>query len=257
MSDAHAPFWWLGLAKQLAAHFDGELQSYSTSRHLLSLPSKKIWQVMTSSKQLNLSVELLPQSIERMLEPRGLTFASETEILTHSLSAIQRALTLIEKTPSLASTLGALIKSVHVLHVSEPGYDVSLSDPELPFSIFLNSSQGRYAYIRTAEALIHETMHLQLSLVERFLPIAANEAAVHFSPWKRSKRPIAGLMHAPYVFQVIRQWLDSVKNTSDEARLHASKRVSEIGYEIHQLQADSYDQHLTLHGRMLLRRLLP
>ncbi|MFD4121319.1 HEXXH motif-containing putative peptide modification protein [Alcaligenes faecalis] len=256
LNDPNIPLWWPGLAPRLTSQFNSQLESYSTSQYLRATPPKRVEQTHTSSGLLSLNIELLPLPIIQTLEPRGVTFATETEVLTQSLDAINRALKIIEQTPSLALTLNALVKSVHILHVAEPGYDVSFSDPELPFSIFLNASKGLYADFRTAEAAIHEAMHLQLSLIERFLPIAATEELVHFSPWKRSKRPISGIMHALYVFQVIREWLDSIKNHSDETLKYATKRLEAINDEIHQLQPQSYEKHLTVSGRLLLYRLL-
>jgi len=99
-------------------------------------------------------------------------------------------------------------------------------------------------------------MHLQLSLIERLAPIAKVDQGLHYSPWKRTQRPVTGLIHALYVFRVIDQWLAHLPKTSDEERAYAEKRRQEIGDEIKQLVPASLVSHLTVEGQLLLRRLL-
>jgi len=229
---------------------------YSTSQWLASVAPAKVWRVTSEGAvDFNLSVELLPPLLVQRLSSKGAPFADEATI-TCSLDRLGRALTLLQQVPSLAAAVGTLAKSIHILEVSEPGFDVSFSEPSIPFSVFLNISEGRFADLRTAEALVHEAMHLQLSLIERLAQIATVDQGLHYSPWKRSKRPVAGLMHALYVFRVIGQWLAHLPKTSDEAKAYAKKRRKEIDNEIEQLAPASFVDHLTAEGQQLLRRLL-
>ena len=57
--------------------------------------------------------------------------------------------------------------------------------------------------IRLAEAIIHEAMHLQLTLVERLCPLILEDDRKLFSPWKNEDRKPSGVLHALYVFSVI------------------------------------------------------
>ncbi len=257
LEDPAAPLWWPGLAERLVQELGMPTEGYSTSQWLVSVPPAKIWKV-TSQGAVNLDflVELLPAQAVQRLSSKGVPFAEECVIDSHGLHGFGRALALLQKAPSLAATVSLLAKSVHILETSEPGFDVSYSDPSIPFSVFLNISEGRFANLRTAEALVHEAMHLQLSLIERLVPIAKADEGLHYSPWKRSQRPVSGLMHALYVFRVIDQWLAQLSQSFDEANEYANKRRKEISEEIEQLAPASFADYLTVKGQQLLTRLL-
>ncbi len=257
LEDLAAPLWWPGLAERLVQESGISSDGYSTSRWFASASPTKVWRVACLGVvDLELSVELLPAPIAQRLSPDGASFADAATIATRSLDGLERALSLLQQVPTLAATVGSLTKSVHVLEPTQPGFDISFSDPSLPFSVFLNISQGQFADLRTAEALVHETMHLQLSLIERLVPIATVDQGLHYSPWKRTQRPVTGLVHALYVFRVIDQWLAHLPKTSDETKKYAQKRRQEIGDEIKQLAPSSFVDHLTVEGQLLLGRLL-
>ncbi|MCV2419264.1 HEXXH motif-containing putative peptide modification protein [Paucibacter sp. DJ4R-1] len=232
-------------------------EGYSTSQWIASVPPSKVWKV-TSQGAVDLStvIELLPALAAQKLSSKGATFADDAKIATYGLAGLEIALSLLQQVPSLAETVGAVAKRVHILEASEPGFDISYSDPSIPFSVFLNISEGRFAALRTTEALVHEAMHLQLSLIEQLVPIAKLDQGLHYSPWKRSKRPVAGLMHALYVFRVVDQWLAQLPKTSQDTLDYAKKRRKEIGEEVEQLAPASLVDHLTGDGQRLLSRLL-
>jgi HEXXH motif-containing protein len=232
-------------------------KEYSTSQWLALAPPVEVWCItLQGPVDIDLDVELLNPIAAQKLSSKGASFAHADMIRTRSLDGLGRALPLLQQVPSLAATFGALAKSIHILEASEPGFDVSYSDPSIPFSVFLNISEGRFADLRTAEALVHEAMHLQLSLIERLVPIAKVNQGLHYSPWKLSQRPVAGLMHALYVFRVIDQWLDHLPKISEETKDYAEKRRKEIKEEIEQLASASFVPHLTVEGQQLLSRLL-
>jgi len=232
-------------------------QAYSTSQWIASTPPSKVWQVASQGAlDLSLAIELLPPLVAQQLLSKGAPFADETTVATYGLDGLERALSVLRQVPSLAETVCAVVKRVHILEVPEPGYDVSYSDPSIPFSVFFNISEGQFAELRTAEALIHEAMHLQLSLIEKIVPIATVDQGLYYSPWKHSLRPITGLMHALYVFRVIDQWLAHMPKTSQEAMDYAKRRRKEIDEEVQQLTPSSFTDHLTVEGRQLLSRML-
>ena len=232
-------------------------EEYSTSQWIASVPPSRVWQITSAGAlDLSLAVELLSPIAERRLASKGLPFADEGKIATDGLAGLERALGLLQQVPSLAATVGVLAKGVHILEAAESGYDVSYSDPLIPFSVFLNISEGRFADLRTTEALVHEAMHLQLSLIEQIIPIAKVGQGLVYSPWKNSRRPVSGLMHALYVFRVIDQWLTLLPKTSQEAADYAERRNNEIGEEVRQLDPASFVDHLTAEGQQLLIRLL-
>ena len=258
LRDQATTLWWPGLAEQLVYESGMYSKEYSTSQWLALASPAKVWRVTLQGPiDIHLDVELLHPVAAQKLSSKGAAFADATMIRTRSLDGLRRALPLLQQVPSLAATFEDLAKSIHILKASEPGFDVSYSDPSIPFSVFLNISEGRFADLRTAEALVHEAMHLQLSLIERIVPIAkVNQEGLHYSPWKRSQRPVAGLMHALYVFRVIDQWLDHLPKVSKETRDYAERRHKEIREEIEQLAPASFITHLTAEGQQLLSRLL-
>ena len=79
--------------------------------------------------------------------------------------------------PELSSSVGHLVRCVHLLKAPSPEVDCSFSRPDLPFSVFLSvPDHGTHARIeRVTEALVHETMHLQLSLLERRIPLVESD----------------------------------------------------------------------------------
>ncbi len=252
-----APLWWPGLAELLVQQSGIPADGYSTSQWLAWMQPAKVWHASALGLvDLNLSVELLAPQPALQLSSKGVPFADKTKIEAKSLDGLAKALNVLQLVPSLAAAVGVLAKSIHILEASEPGVDVSYSDPSIPFSVFLNISEGKFADLRTAEALVHEAMHLQLTLIERIAPIAKVDQGLHYSPWKRSKRPVTGLMHALYVFRVIDQWLTHLAQSSEEAKEYAKKRKHEIRTEIDQLTPTSFINHLTEEGQQLLSRLL-
>lgn len=257
LSGPPTPLWWPGLGERLVKESEAHAEAYSTSQWIASVPPSKVWQVTSQGAvDLSLSIELLPPLVAQQLLSKGAPFADETTVATYGFDGLERALSLLQQVPSLAETVCAVVKRVHILEVPEPGYDVSYSDPSIPFSVFLNISEGQFADLRTTEALVHEAMHLQLSLTEKIVPIATVDQGLHYSPWKHSLRPVTGLMHALYVFRVIDQWLAQLPKTSQEAMDYAEKRHKEIDEEVEQLTPASFADHLTVEGRQLLSRML-
>jgi HEXXH motif-containing protein len=83
-----------------------------------------------------------------------------------------------------------------------------------------------------AESLIHESMHLQLTLVDSIEPLAVDDRANGYSPWKEELRPVTGLLQGLYVFAVIHQALRILMGVRDDCRPYCRKRSSAIEAEI-------------------------
>ena len=136
----------------------------------------------------------------------GLCFFAPDEVTNSDiLQCLQDAIDVLAKIPSLQTTVTALIRTCHVLKPENDAYDVSHSDPQLPFSVFVSIPQRRSPTdaLRVAESLVHEAMHLQLTLIERLLPLVEESDQTCFSPWKAAHRPPRGILHALYVFRVL------------------------------------------------------
>ena len=139
--------------------------------------------------------------------------------------------------PSLAEAAGRVLRVVHVAVPESDDYDVSYSDPEVPFSLWVGVGEGRdpTSELRLAEGLLHEAMHLQLSLVEACVPLIEAESALLWSPWRDELRPAGGVLHGAYVFAAIRDLMMALRDGVSigfEERRHLEKRVATTGEEI-------------------------
>jgi HEXXH motif-containing protein len=252
--------WWPGLASALAqgreSRLPFEAAEYSTSRLLgLGSPVKTLSIVPSSPERLGLRLEAMAASCNDRFAGRGLEFVAESHVTAATDQAISAATALICRVPSLAQTVRTLVRSVHILKSDDPGIDISFSDPSIPFSIFLSVSQGKDADLRIAEAIVHETMHLQLSLVEQVVPLVLDDTMARFSPWKKKLRPLSGLIHALYVFRVIDIWLEQI-SASNPIVSGIRRRRAQIAEEIAQLDLTGTAAGFTQSGQALMRKLL-
>lgn len=151
-------------------------------------------------------VEALTRESARKYQERGIDFYTPDDVVdTTARLCLEEALALINQVPSLMRTIATLVWSLHLIKPEDADHDVSFSEPEVPFSIFVSVPQERIANdtLRVAEAIIHEAMHLQLTLIERVVPFFSSMKDEYFSPWREELRNSQGLLHALYVFRVI------------------------------------------------------
>ena len=150
-----------------------------------------------------------------------------------SLAQIWKAAEVLGLVDGLVDTLGQLVRTVYLLEAPF-GYDVSHSDPELPFSIFISLPQpGETDGVpRLAESILHESMHLQLTMIELRAPLILDDLEGAYSPWKREVRPITGLIHGLYVFAVIHQMCERLVGSQEEWSRYGQRRRAEIEKEV-------------------------
>jgi HEXXH motif-containing protein len=133
----------------------------------------------------------------------------------------------------------------------------------VPFSIFVSLplAGARHGALRLAEAVLHETMHLQLSLIERIAPAIRSNDAQLYSPWLQTMRPVQSILHGLYVFAVIDAAHGELANrrrqslTPDEVLYFAGRR-KDIEQAILQVSAVRESTELTPFGQALVTRLL-
>jgi HEXXH motif-containing protein len=150
---------------------------------------------------------------------------------------------------------------IHILKPGAPQYDVSFSDPTLPFSVFVGVHRESDAIqdLRLAESILHECMHLQLTLIESQTRLLDTDNELHLSPWRQTLRPTRGILHALYVFRVIQDFFRALRSSASMAsaeRAHIQSRLSEIEAEVDRLGDFSSSNDLTPIGRALAKRLL-
>ena len=229
--------WFPGLAAELVREFilhsqvDRSLvDGYSTSRWLADgteHPGPSGGEIRIGPHLA--SIEYLTSKAAAGFE--GLHFADRHDPETHD--QIQAAVDLLMHVPRMTECVGSVVKSIHPLQ-SPIDHDVSHSTPALPFSVFFSipKKEERDATIRVAESLIHEAMHLQLTLVNLFEPLVVDDRANGYSPWKEEVRPVAGLLHGIYVFAVIHQALVIWMEMRDDWRPYCQKRTDAIKAEV-------------------------
>jgi len=155
-------------------------------------------------------------------------------------------------------TVATLVRSLHVIKPDDEDHDVSFSEPHVPFSIFVSVPERRIANdaLRVAEAIVHEAMHLQLTLIQPYLRFLNPDRGRYFSPWRGELRTASGMMHGMYVFSVIERFLEEARLQSDAERVdHALHRRIEIKNQLGQLQSFQYSEELTEIGAGFVRRL--
>ena len=193
----------------------------------------------------------------------GLTFYSQAELTTPTVfDCLQDAVHILAQVPTLQKTVGSLVRVCHILKPEDDDYDVSHSDPYVPFSIFVSVPQQRKANceLRIAESIVHEAMHLQLTLLEQALPLICPSDETYFSPWKGELRSPRGILHALYVFRVIDQFLEQLLTLSiwpSTSVDHMRNRRTEITRQVRQhIEPFANCPALTELGSDLVRRLL-
>ena len=203
-----------------------------------------------------LNVELLPDTAARRRRYPGLRFATREEIRDLQFAeTLAKSLDLIEMVRPLQGTIAGTCRSLHVLLPPAPDFDVSCSDPSLPNSIFVScppvTEKDRVE--RLAENLVHEALHLQLSLVERLEPLVSDVSREEpiFSPWRGEGRTVRGLLHAVYVFGNLRFFWGQVASSRPGSASFAGVRIETIDSEMAAASPLLESRSLTPAGRRL------
>ena len=201
------------------------------------------------------SLEFIADDLQTHFKPKEFRFFDIHEVAENGTNqTLHTAFEWIATIPSLYSSVTQPVKSIHILESTAEGYDISFSDPSIVFSIFVSvpSENSSHAALRVAEAVIHESMHLQLSLLEKQLPLAISQTARHFSPWKKGQRSASGVLHALYVFTVIDAWL---RQLPASVNTYSTSRRSEIAGQVAEIAVVCFAE-LTKEGEDLRKYLL-
>ena len=208
-----------------------------------------------------MQIELLTARLASSLRKTGFEFASVEDMnATGFQGAFSTALDLIRTVPPLLGTVAGLCRSLHVIVASESDLDASFSDPSLPFSVFVSCPppRARWREERLAENIVHEALHLQLSLVESAEPLVIDGRSDTrlFSPWKNEPRTVQGLLHGVYVFGNLRYFWSRIAHEATEYSTFAERRIEEIDSELTTVEHLSAHPALTAMGRHLATTML-
>lgn len=277
LRDSSKPPWLPGLTAELANVAWRALgnrlgltpTSYGTTRVLLRAPGAAR-QVVTSfavpsshgGRPDAIAVELLPDDLAlRCGGPEVRFFGAEEILLTGVCSRVKEALELLGGVPEVLPTVSSLVRALHLIDPADDEIDISFSDPGLPFSAFVSvPGPGAVAgSLRVAEAILHEAMHLQLTLAEAVVPLVTSTGRTFYSPWRNEYRTAQGVLHALYVFRVIDAFLAAASfqgPTLVLSRRHATERRATIARQIRESSDFRGCADLSEDGAALVDRLL-
>ena len=191
-----------------------------------------------------------------LLRKVGLEPAGEASSHRDSIIAAQA---MLRSVTWCGSSVDVLARSMIAVNSSGPEFDCSHSDPVLPFSIFISIPRtlDDVSILRLCESILHETMHLQLTLYEESAPLiaVAGEPQTAFSPWRGGPRPLRGVLHGAYVFYSARHWYGCLlaNPTSDAAADFINKRIAEITDELSEIRPSDLETDFTELGRELMK----
>jgi HEXXH motif-containing protein len=261
--------WHDGLAVELAADRWADLKrigfnssNYGTARILRSDPSapREGFAVMTAGMDRPVPLERFETTMLARYGSLGLREPKSFDA-RHFESEFAEALGLIDSAPGASAAVRELVWSVTPIEVDGPEFDTSYSDPDVPFSIFIGAHRpaDRVPAIRLAEGILHEAMHLQLSLMEDEVPLITGHSDRRRSPWQGRQRPTQGLLHGLYVFRVVQDWLLAVVAAGaveGAEREYVGLRLKQINADCAKLVGIDESVDLTSNGRLFAEALL-
>jgi HEXXH motif-containing protein len=179
----------------------------------------------------------------------------------NAVGQLRAALDFLSGEMDCGKSIERLVKCIQVLKQPEPEFDVSYSHPEIPFTIFVSIGDGKSQndVIRLAESVLHESMHLKLTLIENFSPLVIDNTQHFFSPWREEERPVQGVLHGIYVFRAILDFYEAVLSRvqNHEQYDFIDWRIESIKSELGTLSSFPSNKGLSLNGAILARNLLP
>ncbi len=217
------------------------LQSYGTVRVITGdAKAHRVWALKPPLfAGTNFGVEDLPANLHYIATDQGarlidIADQKQSEVVTLLRSTCEAIANIA---PALWQSIRYLLRSVHIISSPCSETDVSFSLPNLPNTIFISLPRfdDENAVARLIESIVHEVLHLQLSLVERCRPIIQGEMAteVMFSPWRNTLRPESGIVHGLFVFTNLEKLWSKVKSIRLEwLSPFAEQRVDEIRKQI-------------------------
>jgi HEXXH motif-containing protein len=164
----------------------------------------------------------------------------------------------IDEVADLADIVRARVGHVHTLK-APPGFDISHSEPLWHDRIFVSVPErtDRVGALRLAENVIHEAMHLHLTVFEQDAQLVRDLKAEIYSPWRQSLRSYGGVIHGLFVFACLREYFARLpQNLEADARRHIDQRLRDIDAEIAQIDISRLNVGLAAAGRALAAKLL-
>jgi len=183
------------------------------------------------------------------------TLSSQEIISLNGIAKLNNAMDRLMLAGDCGRCVSKLVKALQILRQPEPEYDVSYSHPDIPFTIFVSVGEdgSQVESLRLSESILHESMHLLLSLIEGHVPLISDNTQVFYSPWRETERPLLGVLHGMFVFRAVLDFYVAINaELSDPmAKDFAEYRAEQITAELEQLQGFSNCNGLTIEGALL------
>lgn len=203
------------------------------------------------------------ERLQAFYDEHGLEPLPAAELLVgYVVAKLRRALAMLAEVAPVYACVRTLVRSVQVLRQPDPEIDVSYSHPAVPFSIFVTvcDEDSPLAALRVAEAVLHETMHLHLTLLEAVVDLVVpGSTALYYSPWRDEDRPVRGVLHGLFVFRAVQAFYQAfiadAEYASDLTEF-ASERILAITQEVQLLNGFTKANGLTAIGKQLAANLL-
>ncbi len=197
---------------------------------------------------------MLPADIARQFVGNDVQFLEAHKVVGTVAAQLEEALNLLNLVPTVWPTVCMLVRSLHIIDPGGDETDVSFSDPTVPFSVFVSVPRvwSEEAALRVAEAILHEAMHLHLTLVDRVIPLVVPQQLMYYSPWRDEERDSEGMLQALYVFGVIRSFLRLIPvRRISTVNDYMVDRIAQINLQIEQAQDFRGCDELTPDGAAL------
>lgn len=263
------PLWENKLTSSLTLHTWSELHSlnvtgadqYSVASCILKQAGTQVDTVAIAGTTMK--IEIPSEELHEFYTAHGLELIPAIGIKNlHADRKIADAFNLLALIKPISVFLQTIIKTVQIIQPQDDETDISYSHPEIPFSIFLSvcADSSLRSTLRVAESILHEAMHLKLTLIENVQPLVEPfDGNVYFSPWRNEKRPARGVLHGLFVFRALLDYFSEIKNYPEiqPEFAYVEKRIRQIKTDLSQLKDFASCDDLTTSGANLTKNLLP
>lgn len=248
---------WAALAKQSQV----KPETYTIAGFIIKNKSVTETNLLLPSTNNNIKIALPSVDLkgfyqEHGIEPIELTTAESTNETTKIITALD----ILQCIEPVKDFILKIVKSVQLIKAEYAETDISYSHPEIPFSIFFSvcDEVSTISDLRVAESILHEAMHLKLTLIEDIVPlIIPNAKGLCFSPWRDEPRPARGVLHGLFVFKALLDFFEAIMETNITEKAYIQSRINQIKEDLSQLKDFTLCADLTKYGANLSRNLLP
>lgn len=264
------PLWDCELTKLLAENKWNELSSSlslnETYKYSISncVNKKHYTDEFTIPLLDNILIAIPSDSLKPFYEKHSLNVTCIEDEVNILIPKINGALRIIKNVPEAFSFIKNIVKSVQIINSEFEDTDTSYSHPDIPFSIFFSvcNDSSTISNLRVAESILHESMHLLLTLAEQHLDfILPNTMETYYSPWREEQRHVRGVLHGMFVFKAIKDFYKLLLQkkefiNSEKEKEFLKFRIIEIENEMQLITNFPSSEGLTNSGKTLALKLL-